>query len=205
MGSPPSAFGLLGPATAGRLRRAAQAARWVVGARRWPEPWRASAAAALGVAEGAWAVLLHPSLAGPLGLLAGVGTVLVALGMVARKFWAVAGGAAFLGAAYLAGQAGRPVSVAVASAFGTGLFVICELAWWSEELSARSAWGREALRRRWGSLAGLAGGGFALGVVVGLVGVTGLRPGTAVAVAGGVSALLVALAVVAWVRDLSGR
>jgi hypothetical protein len=204
VGSPPSALGLLGPASDGRLKRAAQATRWAFGTRRRPEPLRASAAVALSVAESVWAVLLHPSMARALGLLCGLAVAGVAAGVLARKFWSVAAGAVLLGAGYLAGQAGRPVSAAVASVFATGLFLICELAWWSEELSARSAWARDVLRRRWALLAGLGGGGFMLGVFAGLAGIAGLGPGTAVAAAGGIGALLGALAVVVWLRELSG-
>ena len=205
MGSPPSALGLLGPAAHGWARRAGAALRWALGARRWPEPFRASAAVVLAGGDGAWAALLHPSLAGPLGLLAGAGVTAVAVGVLARGFAAVSAGAALLGAAYLAGAVGRPVSVAVASAFATVLLVVCELAWWSAELSARSAWKREHRRRRWLWVGALAGGGFAVGVVVGLAGVSGVGPGTVVAVAGAVSAVVVALAAASWVRDLSGR
>ena len=205
MGSPPSALGLLGPAAHGWARRGGAALKWALGARRWPEPLRASAAVALAAGDGAWAALLHPALAGPLGLLGGAGVVAVAVGVLARGFAAVSTGAALLGAAYLAGAVGRPVSVVVASAFATVLLLVCELAWWSAELSARSAWKRAHRRRRWLWVSGLAAGGFGVAVVVGLAGLSGVGPGTVVAVAGAMSAVVVALAVASWVRDLSDR
>lgn len=204
MGSPPSALGLLGPATAGWLRRTARSARWAVASRRWFEPLRGAAAVALAALDAAWAASLRPSLAGPLAIVGGFAVLAVAAGVLVRRPAPVAAGTALLGAEYLASQAGRPVSVVVAAAFGAVLLAFNELAWWSAELSARTSWGRSELRGRWVALSALAGGGFALGVVVGLVGVARLGPAPVIAVAGAACALLVALAVVSWVRDVSG-
>lgn len=205
MGTPPSAIGLLGPAVHGWVRRARVTLKWAFGARRWPEPLRASSAVLVAAADGAWAALLHPALAGPLGLLAGVAVLAVAAGLLTRNFVPVAVGVGLLGAEYLAGQAGRAVSVVVASAFAALLLTTCELAWWSLELASRSSWGKAAKRERWVWLVGLAVAGFVVGVVVGLAGVSGLGPGTVVAAAGAVSALVVALAVASWARDVSGH
>lgn len=205
MGSPPSALGLLGPAAHGWARRVAATLKWAISARRWPEPRRALAAVVLAGADGAWAALLHPSLGGPLGVLAGCGVLAALIGVVSRKFPPVAVGVGLLGAEYLAGQAGRPPSVAVASAFGSLLLISCELAWWSAELSARSSWDKQRRRERWVWLVGLAGGGFVTGVVVGLAGVSGLGRGAAVAVGGAVAGLVLALALASWVRNVSGR
>ena len=205
MGSPPSALGLLGPAVHGWARRAVTTVKWLLGAQRWPEPFRASAAVLLAAGNGAWAALLHPSLAGPLAALAGCGVLAVAGGALTRNFVPVAVGVGLLGAEYLAGQAGRPVSVAGASAFGVLLLVACELTWWSAELSARSSWSKKVRRERWVWLAGTAGGAFAAGVVVGLAGISGVGPGTTVAAAGAASLLVVALALASWAREVSGR
>ena len=204
MGTPPSAIGLLGPAVHGWVRRARVTLRWAFSARRWPEPFRASSAVLLAAADGVWAALLHPSLAGPLGLLAGVAVLAVAAGLLGRNFVPLAVGVGLLGAEYLAGQAGHPVSVVIASAFAAVLLTTCELGWWSLELASRSSWGKEAKQERWLWIAGLAAAGFVVGVVVGLAGVSGLGPATVVAAAGAVSALVVALAVASWARDVSG-
>ena len=205
MGSPPSALGLLGPAVHGWARRAVATVKWVLGAQRWPEPLRALSAVFLAAGDAIWAALLHPSLARPLAALAACGVLAVAGGVLTRNFVPVTVGVGLLGAEYLAGQVGRPVSVAGASAFGAILLVACELAWWSAELSARSSWGKKVRRERWVWLAGTALGAFAAGVVVGLAGISGVGPGTTVAAAGAASLLVVALALASWARDISGH
>ena len=205
MGSPPSALGLLGPAVHGWARRAVATVKWVLGAQRWPEPLRALSAVFLAAGDAIWAALLHPSLARPLAALAACGVLAVAGGVLTRNFVPVTVGVGLLGAEYLAGQVGRPVSVAGASAFGAILLVACELAWWSAELSARSSWGKKVRRERWVWLAGTAAGAFSAGVVVGLAGISGIGPGTTVAAAGAASLLVLALALASWARDVSGH
>ncbi len=204
MGSPPSALGLLAPARYRWARRAARSAQWALSARRWPEPRRAAGAVALAALDGAWAALLRPQLSGLLAVLGALALLAVLAGVLARRLRPVTVGLGLLGAEYMVSQAGRAVSVVVAAAFGAVLLAVAEMAWWSAELAARSLWARRELRRRWAVLAGLVGGSFALGVVVGVAGVAQLRPAAAVAVAGAVGGLVVALAVATWVRDLSG-
>jgi len=203
VGSPPSALGLLEPARGSWAARAARNARLAMGATRWPDLLRASAAVLLSALDGAWAAALRPALAGPLALLGAAGVLGALAGTLARRFVPVGVGLVLLGAEYLASEAGRPVSVAVAAAYGTVLLAVAELAWWSVELSARSSWARSELRRRWALLGGLLGGAFAASVVVGAVGIARLRPPGALAGAGVVGALVVAFAVTTWVREIS--
>jgi hypothetical protein len=205
VGSAPSALGLLGPATASWARRAAQGAKWALARRRWPDPLRGAAALALTALDAAWAALLRPSLAGLLALLGAFALLSVAAGVASRKLGPVTAGVALLGAEYLASQSSQPVSVVPAAAFSVVLLAAMELAWWSSELSVRSAWERSAQRWRWALLAGLVVGAFALGVVVGLAGVSGLGPAPVMAVAGGLCAFLAALMVVSSVRNVSER
>ena len=205
MGSPPSALGFLAPARAGLAGRLVRNARLAIGSQHWPDPKRAAGAIALAALDGAWAAALRPALSGLLALVGSVAFLAVFGGLLARRYVVVVVGLSLLGAEYLVSQAGRPVSVVVAAAFGTVLLATGELAWWSAELSVRSLWGLQEVRRRWGVLVVLVGGGFALSVVVGVAGVARLRPPAAVAVAGALAGLVAALSVASWVREVVGR
>jgi hypothetical protein len=140
---------------------------------------------------------------GLLAALAGAGALVVAAGVAARLFVLVTWGVVALGAAYVASQYGRPVSVLLAAGFATSLLAVVEVAWWSGELAVTASWERAAKRWRWGLLASLCVLGFAVALLTGIVGVAGLGAGTALLGLGTACALgLVALLVRA-VRDLS--
>ena len=158
---------------------------------------------ALAGGAGCWAVALRPSMLGLLAALAGAGVVVVAAGVAARLVVLVTWGVVALGAAYLASQYGRPVSVPVAAGFAALLLAVVEVAWWSAELAVTASWERSAKRWRWGLLAGLGACGFAVALLTGLVGVAGLGAGTAVLGLGSACALGLVGLVVRAVRDLS--
>ncbi len=200
MVSSPGAVGFIGPL--GRARRAGQAARERLHDWRRPEPRRGGAAVLVSLGAGAWAVALRPSLAGLLVPMTSCALVLVAAGVIARRFVLVTIGVLLFGAAYLSGLHDRPVSVVAAAAFGSLLLAITELAWWSLELSTRARWGPSVRGQRWMTLGTLWAGGFVAAVVAGLVGVARLGPGVTVVAAGAVSALLLAIVVASWVRRL---
>jgi hypothetical protein len=204
MVSSPGSPELVVPEELSRPRRALGEVSAAVRNWRFPDPGRAAGAVVLSASAGTWAVALRPGLAPLLVPLGIAGVVAVAGGVLACRFLPVTIGIGLLGAAYVSGQHGRPVSVIVAAAFGSVLLAITELAWWSAELSTRSVWDRSVKWQRWLVLAGLWFGGFAVAVVAGLVAVAKLAPSLTVVAAGAISALLLSFVVVSWVRRLVG-
>jgi len=202
MVSSPGTLGFVRPAT--RARRAGRALNSLLRDWRRPEARRGWGAVGLSAGAGAWAVALRPSLAGLLVPMSACALALVAAGVISRRFVLVTVGVLLLGGSYLSGLYDRPVSVAVAAAFGTLLLAITELAWWSAELASRAVWVPSVKRERWLALITLWGGGFVAAVLAGLIGVAGLGPGVTIVAAGALSALLLAVVVTGWVRRLVG-
>ncbi len=153
--------------------------------RRWPEPRSAAAGVASACAGGGWAVAASPRLAGALVPLAVVGALLVAGATVARHLPTAAGGLGLLGLAYLAGRAGRPVSVLPAAGFGCLLLLAAELVALSSELAVRSDWSGRALVERAGAIAAVVGGALPLAWLAGEAGLARLGSALPVVVAGG--------------------
>ena len=156
----------------------------------WPHPGRAAASVACSLLAGAWVVSLRPDLAGVLALMCGAGAIFVALSVLSKRIFGAVLGAASVGAAYLLSQVGHPVTAVPAAALGTLLFLSCELAWWSGQMSTGTRWAPPSMLLRWAELAVVAVAGFSLALVAGLAGITGLGAGAAVLLAGAACALL---------------
>lgn len=192
-------------ATAGAFARLATTSARRARMLAWPEPRRAVAAVVVSAVAGAWAVALRPSLDNDIGVMAGCAVAAVAAGALTRRLVAVTFGVTLLGAAYLASQYERPVSVAVAAGFASLLLATTELAWSSGRAAVGTAWALGAHRHEWPALVGLCVGGFAFAVVAGAAGVAGLGAGLVVLVAGAAGALLLAIVLALWVRAVSER
>jgi hypothetical protein len=128
--------------------------------------------------------------------LAAVGVLLVAGATAACHLPAAVGGLGLLGLAYLAGRAGRPVSVLPAAGFGCLLLLAAELVALSSELAVRSDWSGRAMGERAAAIVAVVGGALPLAWLAGEAGSARLGSALPTVVAGG-GGLLVLVALLA--------
>jgi len=187
------------------LEAAARAAAGKLATWAWPEPLRAASSVLLGCLAGSWLVLLHPSAARPLGLLAGCAVALLVAGVVSKRVLVVAFGVLVMGAGFLGAVEGRPFSPVLAAGFGSLLLAVTELAWWSAELAVRTSWPAGLVRRRWALLGATCLAGFCCAFVAGLLAAAAYGAAPVLAPLGGVAAICLGLVLRRWFLALGSR